>query len=126
MQRSADSPSDDTSGKDINDKSHENEATPGCHEGNISDPQLIWPDSPELPVHQISWSGQCIVAYSRSAFGTPHNALYSQSFHQTLYRTACNINMLSIKLSPDFTGTVDLEIDCPDSLDFRLEPSITP
>ncbi len=41
-------------------------------------------------------------------------------------RTACNINMLSIKLSPDFTGTVDLEILCPDSLDFRLEPSITP
>jgi hypothetical protein len=34
--------------------------------------------------------------------------------------------MLSITLSLDFTGTVDLEILCPDSLDFQLEPSITP
>ena len=126
MQRSAASPSDDTPGKDINDKSRVNEATLGCHEGNISDPQLVRTRCRKFPVHQINWSGQCIVAYSRPAFGTPHNALYSQFFHQTLYRTACNINMLSIKLSPDFTGTVDLEILCPDSLNFRLEPSITP
>ena len=126
MQRSAASPSDDTPGKDINDKSHVNEATPGRHEGNISDPQLIWPDSPELPVHQIEGAHQCSIHDRRPAFGALAQALYLESSHKTLYRTACNINMLSIKLSPDFTGTVDLEILCPDSLNFRLEPSITP
>ena len=126
MQRTTDPPAHNGAGENIDDELNLKEARPGGQERDISDPQLVRTRCRKFPVHQISWSGQCIVAYSRPVFGTPHNALYSQSFHQTLYRTACNINMLSIKLSPDFTGTVDLEILCPDSLDFRLEPSITP
>jgi hypothetical protein len=81
VQRSADSPSDDTPGKDINDKSHVNEATPGYHEGNISDPQLVRTRCRKFPVHQIEGAHQCIIHDRRPAFGTPHNALYSQSFH---------------------------------------------
>ena len=126
MQRTTDPPAHNGPGENIDDERNLKEARPGGQERDISDPQLVRTRCRKFPVHQIEGAHQCIIHDRRPAFGTPHNALYSQSFHQTLYRTACNINMLSIKLSPDFTGTVDLEILCPDSLDFRLEPSITP
>ena len=93
MQQSADPPADYAASKDINDKSYVDETRLGGHEGDIGDPELVWPGSRELPVHRVRW---CVIAHCRSAFGTPRHALYSQPFHQALHRTACNFNAFPV------------------------------
>lgn len=51
--RSADPPTDDTAGKNVNDKGDIDESLPGRGVGEIRDPQLVWPIRFELPIGPV-------------------------------------------------------------------------
>ena len=55
----------------------------------------------------------------------PPGAPEPQLAHQALGRASGDLKTFTIKLYPDLTGTVDLEIFIPDALDFITQPSIT-
>jgi len=48
---------------------------------------------------------------------TPSGALEPQLAHQTFGRASGDLNKFAIELYPDLTGTVDLKIFIPDTLD---------
>jgi hypothetical protein len=45
--------------------------------------------------------------------------------HQALYRAARYLDVLTVHLPPDLTGTVDLQVLLPDPLDIDTEFKVT-
>jgi hypothetical protein len=85
---------------------------------------LIWPVSPELPVHPVQRTGQSRVGNGGFHRLAADGAAQAHLPHQPRDRAARHLEALARQLSPHFAHPIDLEIRVEHPPDLGLQASI--
>jgi hypothetical protein len=100
----------------VNDEGDIDPALPGRDVGEVRDPQLIGPISPELPVDAIKRARQLRISHCGALRLASAHALQALLAHQPLDGTTRHADTLPIELKPDLVCTIDLQVGAPHTL----------
>ena len=110
--RTADTPTHDAPGVDVDDEGHVLPALPGRDVREVRDPELVRSLGLELPVDLVQRARRLAIADRRSHDLASHDAAQSEAFHQSFDRAPGRRRPLTSQLPPDLLGAVDLHVCC--------------
>src|SRR5574343_1898089 len=123
--RTADTPADDAAGEHINHESDVDHALPGRDIGEVANPQLVWPIGPELAIDPVQRARRSSISKGGAHDLATHGSAQTGATHQALDRAACHFDLLTLELTPDLLGTVDLHVGMPHAMDVSTHEFVT-
>ena len=121
---SALAPTHDAAAEHVNDEGHIDPALPGRDVGEVRDPQLIGPISPELAIDPIKRARHLRISHGGALCLASAHTLQALLAHQPLDGAARHSNALAIELQPDLVCAVDLQVGVPHTLNLRHQHRI--
>ena len=109
----------------VDDEGDVHEASPGCHIGEVGDPEHVRTWRPELTIDVIQRARSCLVADSRADGLAPDRSLKVHIAHQPLYRTPRHVMVLAPQLPPDLAHAIDSEVVIEDPAYLGLQGGVT-